>query len=186
MTSVTTSVAHARGAVRGRVRIAAVAAAVVGALALTACSGDGGGSDSDPDGASAGSTPSPGTSSAGTVEGGGSPSKAAGELEGSWLATSQGDAVALVVTGETVGLFATGGTVCSGSVGEASDTPTIELTCSNGKDERGTGTVGSVSATSLKVTWDGGLGEETYTRAEGGELPSGLPTGALPTPGTGS
>ncbi|MFD7436519.1 hypothetical protein [Streptomyces sp. NPDC059861] len=187
MTSATTSVAYARGAVRGRVRIAAVAAAVVGAVALTACSG-GGGSEPDPGGASAGSTPGPGTSSAGTGggDGGGSPSGAAGELEGSWLATSEGEAVALVVTGETAGLFATGGTMCSGRVAGASGTRTIRLTCSKGKDERGTGTVGSVSATSLKVTWDGGLGEETYTRAEGGELPSDLPTAGLPTTGTGS
>ncbi|MEV7997109.1 hypothetical protein AB0O67_36075 [Streptomyces sp. NPDC086077] len=185
MTSATTSVAHARGAVRGRVRIAAVAAAVVGAVALTACSGGG---DSEPDqgGTSAGSTPGPGTSSAGTAGGGASPSGAAGDLEGSWLATSEGEAVALVVTGETAGLFATGGTMCSGRVAGASGTRTIRLTCSKGKDERGTGTVGSVSATSLKVTWDGGLGEETYTRAEGGELPSNLPTAGLPTTGTGS
>ncbi|MFJ4470184.1 hypothetical protein ACIP2X_22305 [Streptomyces sp. NPDC089424] len=184
MTSATTSVAHARGALRGRVRIAALA--VVGAVALTACSGDGG-SDSDPDRSSAGAVPSPVTSSAATGGDDGSPSgAAAGELDGSWLATSGGEAVALVVTGDTAGLFATGGTVCSGRVGEASGTRTIRLTCSNGKDERGTGTVGSVGATSLKVTWDGGLGEETFTRSEGGELPPGLPTTGLPTTGTGS
>lgn len=161
----------------------AAAAAVAGAVALTGCSGGG----SDRGGASAGTVPVPGTPPAKTGEVGASPSGAAGKLEGSWLATSQGDAVALVVTGETVGLFATGGTVCGGSVGETAGTPTtIRLTCSKGKDERGTGTIGSVGATSLKVTWDGGLGEETYTRAEGGRLPSGLPTGGLPTTGTGS
>ncbi|WP_307783705.1 hypothetical protein [Streptomyces spinoverrucosus] len=125
------------------------------------------------------SSPSPGTSSAGTGGSGGSPSAAAGGLEGSWLATSEGQAVALVVTGEDVGLFATGGTVCSGRVGEASGTQTIRLACGKGQDKRGTGTVDSVSATSLKVTWDGGLGEETYTKAEGGKMPSGLPTAGL-------
>ncbi|WP_228039781.1 hypothetical protein [Streptomyces chromofuscus] len=177
VTSATTSVARARGVRRGRVRIAAVAAVVVGVVVLTACSGGGdGGSGSDSGGASARATPSPGASSAGAGGGGGSPSAAAGELEGSWLATSEGQAVALVVTGENAGLFASGGTVCSGRVSETSGTQTIRLTCSNGKDERGTGTVGSVSATRLTVTWDGGLGEETYTKAEGGKLPSGLPT----------
>ncbi|MBV7695989.1 hypothetical protein KWI83_09995 [Streptomyces sp. TRM70350] len=171
---------------RGRWRIAAVAAGVVGAVVLTACSG-GGGSNSNPDSesesggaaASPSPSPSPGTSSAGTGGGGGSPSAVVGELEGSWLATSEGQAVALVVTGEKAGLFATGGTMCSGRVGEASGRQTIRLTCTQGKDKRGTGTVDSVSATSLKVTWDGGLGEETYTKAEGGKLPSGLPTAGL-------
>ncbi|MFI9611448.1 hypothetical protein ACIHCM_07115 [Streptomyces sp. NPDC052023] len=174
MTSATTSAGHAHGAMRGRVRIVAVAAVVVGAVTLTACSG-GGGSDSDP----GGSTPSPGTSSAVSGGSGASPTAAAGKLEGSWLATSEGQAVALVVTGESAGLFATGGVVCSGRVGEASGNRTIQLTCSNGEDERSTGTVDSVSAESLKVTWDGGLGQETYTKAEGGKLPPGLPTPGL-------
>ncbi|WP_308050632.1 hypothetical protein [Streptomyces sp. TRM72054] len=181
-TSATTSAAYARGVVRGRWRIVAVAAGVVGAVVLTGCSGGGGsdsGSESESGGASASSSPSPGTSSAGTGGSGGSPSAAAGELEGSWLATSEGQAVALVVTGEQAGLFATGGTVCSGRVGEASDRQTIRLTCTQGKDKRGTGTVDSVSSTTLKVTWDGGLGEETYTKAEGGQMPSGLPTAGL-------
>ncbi|MGP4090665.1 hypothetical protein [Streptomyces sp. KR55] len=168
-----TSATYARVLVHRRVRIAA--AALTGVLALTACSEDGSTDDS---------APSPSASSADTgggTGGGGSSglTSAAGDLQGSWFATTDGEAVALVVTGDDAGLFATGGTVCSGRVGKASGTPTIRLTCPDRSDERGTGTVDSVGATTLKVTWEGGLGAETYTKAEGGKLPSGLPTAAL-------
>ncbi|MFB9463128.1 hypothetical protein [Streptomyces cinereospinus] len=157
---------------------------------LGACSDfrDDFGSDAEPPGAApTSSRPGPGpgsragagTSPAGTGGGGGSPSAPAGGLEGSWPATSEGQAVALVVTDAHAGLFATDGTMCSGSTGEASGRRTIRLTCTKAEDDRGTGTVDSVSATTLKVTRDGGLGTETYTRAEGGKLPSGSPTAGL-------
>ncbi len=95
----------------------------------------------------------------------------AGELEGSWLATTDGKAVALVVTGSQAGLFATGGTVCSGTAGE-----TIRLKCTDGTEDRTTGTVESVGKDTLKVTWDSELGTETYQKADGATLPTGLPT----------
>jgi hypothetical protein len=44
---------------------------------------------------------------------------------------------------------------------------------------RTTGTVESVNKTTLRVTWKGGLGEETYTRSESPALPSGLPKASL-------
>jgi hypothetical protein len=31
----------------------------------------------------------------------------------------------------------------------------------------------------MKVTWEGGVGTETYTKAEGGKLPSGFPAAGL-------
>ncbi|ANS66957.1 membrane protein [Streptomyces lincolnensis] len=161
---------------RRRVRVAAAAAGLAGALVLTACS-DGGGSD---DKASA--TPTTPTASASADTGGGSGSggsdgstAAAGKLAGSWVTTSDGKIVALVVNGSEAGLFATGGSVCSGTAGA----DTIRLTCGDGNKDRADGTVGSVSGTSLKVTWKSGLGTETYTKAEGGSLPSGLPTASL-------
>lgn len=83
--------------------------------------------------------------------------------------------VALIVTGTDAGLFATGGNVCGGTVAEADGERVISLKCTDG-DDRAAGTVGSVSATMLEVTWGGTLGTETYTKAEGGRLPSGLPT----------
>ncbi|OIJ65822.1 hypothetical protein WN71_021465 [Streptomyces mangrovisoli] len=158
-------------------RIAAAAAGLAGVFALTACSG--GGSD---DGSSA--TPSTSATSA-TATGGGSDgsggtassTKASG-LQGSWLATTDGKAVALVVTGTKAGLFATGGTVCSGTAGEEAGMRMIHLTCSgDAAKDRTTGMVDSLGKSSMTVTWSGGkIGKETYTKAQGGKLPAGLAT----------
>ncbi|MEV5726769.1 hypothetical protein ACFV83_08625 [Streptomyces pharetrae] len=145
----------------------AVAAGLGGALLLGAC-GDGGGSEDEAaPTAPASSSPAPTKSPSGA---------APGRLEGSWLATSGGQAVALVITGDDAGLFASRGTMCSGRVGESAGKRTVRLSCGGGDRERGTGTVGSVTANTLEVTWEGSVGTETYTRAEGGKLPSGLPT----------
>ncbi|MGY4276920.1 hypothetical protein [Streptomyces sp. M18.1] len=162
-------------------RAVAVAVGLVGALALTACT-DGGDSDDGGSGGSGGDKASAAPSASASAESGGttggSPS-AAGELEGSWLATADGQAVALMVTGDKAALFATGGTVCSGTADDVSGTRTIRLKCTAGGDDRATGTVESVDDTTLRVTWEGGVGEETYTRSEGGSLPPGLPTEGL-------
>ncbi|MFC8996662.1 hypothetical protein ACFT7U_13245 [Streptomyces rochei] len=162
-------------------RAVAVTVGLVGALALTACT-DGGDSDDGGSGSSGGDKASAAPSASASAETGGttggSPS-AAGELEGSWLATADGQAVALMVTGDKAALFATGGTVCSGTAGDVSGTRTIRLKCTAGGDDRATGTVESVDDTTLRVTWEGGVGEETYTRSEGGSLPPGLPTEGL-------
>jgi hypothetical protein len=87
--------------------------------------------------------------------------------------------VVLMITGGDAGLFATGGTVCSGSASEASGTTTIRLSCTDGSKERTSGVVDPVNDRTLKVTWRGGLGTETYIKAEGGTLPTGLPTASL-------
>lgn len=163
-----------------RMRVAAVAASLAGALALTACGGDGGSdSDATPTGDSGPSASASASASADTGGGTGGSGSAAGGLEGNWLATTDGKAVALVVTGKEAGLFATGGTVCSGTAGEQDGMRMIRLKCSDGSKDRATGMVDSVGKTSLKVTWEGGLGAETYTRAEGDALPTGLPTAGL-------
>lgn len=39
--------------------------------------------------------------------------------------------------------------------------------------------VDSVDRTSMKITWSSSLGTETYTKSQGGQLPSGLPTAGL-------
>ncbi|WP_193475031.1 hypothetical protein [Streptomyces griseomycini] len=158
-----------------RVRVAAAAAGLAGALALTACSGDG--SDDSGD-----STATPAPSATATADSGGGTGGSdasegpASELEGSWLATADGKAVALMVNGEEAALFATGGTVCSGTARKGAGTHAIRLKCTDGTEDRANGTVESVGRTSLKVTWEGALGTETYTKAEGGALPTGLPT----------
>ncbi|MEV5782170.1 MULTISPECIES: hypothetical protein [Streptomyces] len=154
-----------------------VAAGLAGALMLTGCSSD----DSGPSGSgSAETTASPGSSGTGGTGGdsGTSPTAKTG-LEGSWLATTGGKAVALVITGKQAGLFATGGTVCTGTAGEEAGMRMIHLTCTDGNKQRATGMVDSVNGTTLKVTWSGGLGKESYTKAQGGKLPSGLPTANL-------
>jgi hypothetical protein len=153
-------------------RIATAAAlALAGALVLGACSSDGG-SDSDD------ATPSASASATGSASSSGSAAPS-GDLAGSWLTTAKGKAVVLMVNGTEAGLFATGGTVCSGTAGEESGMQMIRLKCTDGSKDRATGMVDSVDKTTLKVTWEGGLGAETYTKAEGGKLPSGLPTASL-------
>lgn len=159
-----------------RMRGAAVAVSLAGVLALTACSGDG---DSDARSTDGSSTGASATASADTGGGTGGSGPASGELEGSWLATTGGKAVVLVVTGTKAGLFATGGTVCSGTAGEQDGMRTIRLKCPDGSKDRAVGMVDSVGKDRLKVTWEGGLGAETYTKAEGGKLPTGLPTAGL-------
>ena len=171
-----TSAIFSRGVSHRPVRAVTVAAALAGALALTACSG--GGSD---DGASA--APSTASASAtadtGGTSGSSSSVSASSELEGSWLATADGKAVALIITGKQAALFATGGTVCSGAAGDEAGMQMIHLTCTSGSKDRTTGMVDSVGDKSLKITWSGAAGKETYTKAEGGQWPSGLPTAGL-------
>ncbi|WP_405628170.1 hypothetical protein OG933_20140 [Streptomyces sp. NBC_00016] len=169
-----TSAIFSRGASRRPVRAAAVAAAatLAGVLVLTGCSDDGGSDD----GSSA--TPTTGGTSGATDSASASVS-ASGELEGSWLATTDGKAVALIITGKQAALFVTGGTVCSGTAGEEAGMQMIHLKCTSGTDDRTTGMVDSADAKSLKVTWSGAVGKETFAKAEGGQWPSGLPSPGL-------
>ncbi|MFI9247290.1 hypothetical protein ACIGXF_33015 [Streptomyces sp. NPDC053086] len=153
-----------------RVRSAALAAGLVGALALTACSGGGSGEEN-------GSSSTPNTSTAPSANTA-SPSVtgASAEIQGSWITTAGGTIVALVINGKQAGVFATGGTVCNGTAGAENGRQTLHLTCAGDGEGRTTGRVDSVDGTTLKVTWSGKTGQETYTKAEGGKLPSGLPT----------
>ncbi len=157
-----------------RVRLAAAAVSLAGALVLTACSSDG---DSDSDATGSSSPSASRTTGAETGGGTGGSASASGELGGSWLTTADGKAVVLMVNGKEAGLFATGGTVCSGTAGEEAGMQMIHLKCANGSKDRTTGMVDSVGKKSLTVTWEGGVGKETYTKAKGDtKLPSGLPT----------
>ncbi|WP_406123749.1 hypothetical protein [Streptomyces sp. NBC_00989] len=153
----------------------AVGAALAGALVLTACSGGDSKDDSS-------STPSASATSTASADSGGSsssPSAASDGLQGSWLATTDGKAVALVVTGKQAAMFSTSGSVCSGTAGEEAGMQMIHLKCTDGSKTRATGMVDSVSKSGLTVTWSGSLGKETYTRSESGQWPTGLPTASL-------
>ncbi|WP_442695847.1 hypothetical protein [Streptomyces pseudogriseolus] len=172
--------ARARGGRSLRARRALAAVGLAGALTLTACGGDGGGDGGSDDSAG---TPTPSVtrtadSGGGTGGTGGSDGAPAGDLQGSWLTTADGKAVVLMVNGNEAALFATGGTVCSGTAKGDSE-QTITLKCPTGDGDRTKGTVGSVDGKSLTVTWEGAAGTETYTKAEGGSLPPGLPTEGL-------
>lgn len=169
--------ANSRTPATGAVRIAA--AGLLGALALTACdsnSGTGTGAEdgtSAAPGASASAAGSGGTNSAGST--GGTTANRAG-MNGSWLTTSGGHAVVLIVNGKQAALYSTDRTACTGATGEESGKDVIHLSRCKA---RTTGTVDSVNKTTLQVTWEGGLGKETYTRGDGATLPSGLPTASL-------
>ncbi|MEV6839229.1 hypothetical protein AB0N17_32775 [Streptomyces sp. NPDC051133] len=154
-----------------RVRTATVAAGLVGALAaLTACSGGGGG---DSEGASA--TPSA-TAAAPSATGSAGVTGSSGKLQGSWITTSGGKIVALVISGERAGLFVTGGKQwCRGTAGEEAGMQMIHLTCPDGDTARVSGMVDSVDGKGMRVTWSGKTGKESYTKADGGKLPSGFP-----------
>lgn len=155
-------------------RLAAAAAGLAAAAVLTGCS-SGGDDSGDPS-----ATPSTSaTDGAGTGGGSGSTSAAGGRLQGSWLTTADGKAVVLMINGKQAGLFATGGTVCSGTSSDEASMRMIRLACTDGSKKRAVGMVDSVTGTTLTVTWEGAVGKETYTKSQGGKLPTGLPTASL-------
>ncbi|WP_189785545.1 hypothetical protein [Streptomyces capitiformicae] len=166
---------------RRRMRVAAAAAGLAAALVLTGCSS---GDEADSDAKESSAAPTA-TESA---EGDGGSSGAETELQGNWLATTGGKAVGLFVNGDEAAVFVAGGSVCSGKVSDSGNMQMISLKCTDGNDDRASGMVDSVDAKSLTVTWEGGVGKETFQKAEG-TLPSGLPTDLtadLPTASAGS
>lgn len=164
-------------ATRRRARIALAAAGLATALALTGCSGGSGSDDSAGGTSTPSASASPGSS--GDTGGGSTAGGKAGKLEGSWLATTKGKAVVLMINGRQVALYETNGTLCRGTAGDEAGMQMIHLSCPDGGKNRKTGMVDSVNSASLKVTWRGGLGTESYQKAEGSGLPSGLPTTGL-------
>ncbi|UUU31823.1 hypothetical protein JIX56_18995 [Streptomyces sp. CA-210063] len=163
---------------RRRMRVACAAAGLAAALALTGCSsGDDGESETKE------SSAAPTATGGADGDGSGDSSGARTELQGNWLATTGGKPVALFVNGGEVAVFV-GTSVCSGKVSDTADMQMISLKCQDGSDDRTEGMVDEVGSKSLTITWEGGVGEETFQKAEG-SLPSGLPTD-LPTASAGS
>ncbi|GGV70941.1 MULTISPECIES: hypothetical protein [Streptomyces] len=155
------------------------AVALAGALVLTACDSGGPDPQTSRSGAPSASASPHGTSPApGGSPGAGGTTRAenAPAVDGSWLTTRDGALVVLTVEDGRAALFATDRTVCAGTAPQRDGKRLVRLT---GCGRRTVGTVDSVNATTLRVTWEGGLGTETYTRSEGGALPSGLPTASL-------
>ena len=164
---------------RRRMRVVTAAAGLAAALVLTGCSGGDGDGGSEAKESSAAPTAKESTDSGGS----GDSSGAVTELQGNWLATTGGKAVALFVNGDEVAVFV-GTSVCSGKVTDAANMQMISLKCQDGSDDRTEGMVDKVGSKSLTITWEGGVGAETFQKAEG-SLPSGLPTD-LPTASAGS
>ncbi|WP_149829117.1 hypothetical protein [Streptomyces tailanensis] len=168
---------------RRRMRVAAAAAGLAAALALTGCSSD----EADSEAKESSAAPTAAESADGDG-GSGDSSGAETELQGNWLATTDGKAVGLFVNGDEAAVFVAGGSVCSGKVSDSAGMQMINLKCTDGNDDRASGMVDSVDAESLTITWEGGAGEEKFQKAEGA-LPSGLPTDLtadLPTASAGS
>ncbi|MFE5029336.1 hypothetical protein ACFRAO_40100 [Streptomyces sp. NPDC056656] len=159
-----------------RVRIGAAAAGVAAALVITGCSsdsgdgGDGGKSEETPQ---ASATASTGGDTGGSGSGGKS-----GSLQGSWVTTSQGKSVALLISGKKAALV--GEHVCSGTAGDEMGMQMLTLKCADGNTDRNMGQVKSIDATTLKVSWEG-FGDDTFRKTDNGKLPSGFPTMGLPT-----
>ncbi|PJN07139.1 hypothetical protein CG723_35520 [Streptomyces sp. CB01635] len=159
-----------------RVRIGAAAAGVVAALVITGCSsdnGDGGDGGKSKETPQASATASTGGDTSGSGSGGKS-----GSLQGSWVTTSQGKSVALLISGKKVALV--GEHVCSGTAGDEMGMQMLTLKCADGNTDRNMGQVKSVDATTLKVSWEG-FGDDTFRKTDNGKLPSGFPTMGLPT-----
>jgi hypothetical protein len=155
-----------------RVRLGAVTGGLAAVLVLTGCSSSDDGGDKGSGDSSASATATPSDSSG--------PSDAKGaSLDGSWLATKGGKAVALVIGNGKAALFTSGGISCNGTGGEEMGMQMIHLKCTDGSDDRSEGMVKSVSGTTLQVSWEG-FGDETYTKSKDGKLPDGLPTKGLP------
>ena len=155
------------------VRIGAAAAGLVAALVLTGCSSDGGdGGDEGKDKSSAGAS-SAGADGSKTPDEGDSGAKS-GSVEGSWVATADGNPLALVIAGKQATLLGED-VLCSGTA----SADTIRLKCAKGDSGRTKGTVESVNGTSMSVAWEGS-GTDQFTKTEGGKLPEGLPTAELP------
>ncbi|MGW6863550.1 hypothetical protein [Streptomyces sp. NPDC054901] len=148
-----------------RLSIAATTAAVA-VLTLTGCGSENTPTADKPAGG-ASSTPAPGSPSpAGDAKG--------GSLEGGWIAmATPGKGVILTVKGQIAFVVeAATGLTCEGTT----NGKTIDLKCPAGA-QRAKGKVDSVDATTLKVTWEGAAGTDTFQKSEPGKLPS-LP--ALP------
>ncbi|MFD3479005.1 hypothetical protein [Streptomyces sp. NPDC058695] len=159
-----------------RVRIGAAAAGVAAALVITGCSsdsGDGGDGGKSKETPQASATASTGGDTSGSGSGGKS-----GSLQGSWVTTSQGKSVALLISGKKVALV--GEHVCSGTAGDEMGMQMLTLKCADGNTDRNMGQVKSVDATTLKVSWEG-FGDDTFRKTDNGKLPSGFPTMGLPT-----
>lgn len=164
-----------------QLRIVAGAAAAVAALTMSGCSSDDGdgGKDKASDGGSSSSASTGGGSSSG---GSGGSAGSLKDAQGIWSATTDGQAVVLVVGDKQASLSTGDGHLCTGTVADTGK-PMLTLKCADGDTARTTGAVESNDGKTMKVSWDAGA-TDSFTKSADGKLPSDLPTGlpsGLPT-----
>jgi hypothetical protein len=148
---------------------ALAAAALVTALALSACGSDEPAAEKAPGtGSSSGRTASPGAGG----EDGGSGSADAAALEGTWTGTADGGPVTLSVSSGKVALAAARH-VCQGEVKDMGEVM-LALKCLDGDTDRTMGSIESNDGKKLVISWDAGA-EDTLSKADPSELPTGLP-----------
>ncbi|MFE9395161.1 hypothetical protein [Streptomyces flavidovirens] len=163
-------------------RTTVAAAAVAAALVLTGCSSDSGGTGGDK-GRAKGNSGSAGQSSAPP----GGDQGASADVSGSWLATTDGKIVALIIQGSDAAVA--GEHVCTGTVaGEGvaeGNKVTLKLKCPDGNADRTTGVVTpGAGGDSLTVKWGSGI-EDSFKKSAGGDqLPEGMPTDLPKLPGS--
>ncbi|EPH39487.1 hypothetical protein ABT390_13815 [Streptomyces aurantiacus] len=154
--------------------IGAAVASLAAALVLTGCSSDGddNGDKGKDKGAADGAAKTPGSGGSDDA-GSGDEGATGGSLEGSWVTTTGGKPVALVITGKRATLV--GEHVCNGTA----DAQTLKLKCADGDMDRTDGRVESVDGKTLKVAWQG-FGKDEFLKTKNGKLPEGLPTADIP------
>ncbi|MBT2491499.1 hypothetical protein J7E96_23830 [Streptomyces sp. ISL-96] len=162
---------------RELVRTTVSAAAVAAALVLTGCSGDSGGSTGGDKGKDKGGSGT-GQSSAPPAGGQG----ASADVSGSWVATTDGKIVMLVVQGSDAAVA--GEHVCSGTVAKDAKV-TLNLKCPDGSTDRTTGVVTrGAGGDTITVKWGSGIVDSYKKSAAGDKLPEGLPTDLPKLPGS--
>ncbi|WP_406137599.1 hypothetical protein [Streptomyces sp. NBC_01089] len=153
------------------VRITGIAATgLAAALVISGCSSsDSKSSDSSKDQGTGAATPAPSASSGGGA-GAGAGAKA-GDIEGSWLATTGGKSTALVIQGKQAAIA--GQHVCTGKVADMGK-PMLSLKCPDGNNDRTMGSIESVDGTTMTVSWEAGI-KDTFKKTDGKtKLPDGL------------
>ncbi|MBT2397329.1 hypothetical protein [Streptomyces sp. ISL-100] len=160
---------------RELVRTTVAAAAVAAALVLTGCSSDSGGStggDKGKGGSGTGQSSAPPAGDQG----------ASADVSGSWVATTDGKIVMLVIQGSDAAVA--GEHVCSGRVARDAKV-TLKLKCPDGNADRTTGLVTpGAGGDTITVKWGSGIVDSYKKSTVGDKLPEGIPTDLPKLPGS--
>ncbi|GGX28306.1 hypothetical protein [Streptomyces chryseus] len=167
---------------REYVRTTVAAAAVAAALVLTGCSGDNGADAGGDKGKDTGANGTSGGSAGQSSTPPGADQGTSADVAGSWLATTDGKIIALIIQGSDAAVA--GEHVCSGTVAEG-DKVTLRLKCADGDADRTTGVVTpGAGGDSITVKWGSGIKDTFRKSAAGDKLPEGIPSDLPKLPGS--